>query len=163
LHEGYNFVRSISLRENIRNALLWDTVRPIDIPDDIHPKESRILCPFLSISRARKLAKEYSLIMKHPETGKYVELNDSSTAIISSLEHEYEANTSLVEEGSHIILIKKDLVSLKLSIENKEKLEYSTLNTQLSEKEEQPPDSDVGIIGHLGGETADRSLRPNSI
>ena len=73
--------------------------------DSASTNTSEYVTEFLSFTKVRKLAKNFSFLVLDQADGKLVELSDK--------------NLSFLIEGVTLILIKKEFVKLKLAIENK--------------------------------------------
>ena len=114
-HSPFTYVQNESILHNLQYALVWDSLRPGSEDKEstmaTSPSSNKSLEPpdtWLSFSKVKKLARNYSFLMVMDTDLKVAELTNEN-------KHE-------VEQGTPLILIRKEYVKMKLAIENKQQL-----------------------------------------
>ena len=123
VHAPFTYVLSENVLHNLRYALIWDSLRP---ETEEPSNQENVKIEWLSFSKVRSLARNYSFLVRLQEEQKMVELTDK--------------NQSILQEGSQLVLISKDYVKLRLALENKESIPASKINLHHEDQKEVNPD-----------------------
>jgi hypothetical protein len=107
-HYQFHYVRTESILHNLRYALIFDSLRP-------NTSTSDSASEWLSFSKAKKLARNYSFLLCLGESQNLVELQDNTTG------SEDKQNTDLLFDGCSLLLTKKEHVKIRINLENRQR------------------------------------------
>lgn len=116
----FEYVKNGGTYHNIIYALMWEKMGPGG--------------KWISYSKAKKMAKEYSLLWFVEDSQKLVELTDQ--------------NENLIQKNSQVFLVRKELVRAKLAMVNNETLAAQTIDEEMFDEEGSDPHGliDLGIF-----------------
>ena len=112
VHSPFTYVISETILHNLQYALVWDSLRPSDekestmatSPNSDSQNKPESPVTWLSFSKVKKLARNYSFLIIMDTDLKVAELTDE--------------NKHLIVQGTSLILIRKEYVKFKLAVEN---------------------------------------------
>ena len=110
-HQMFYYIVDESVLYNIRYALIFDSLRPAN-DDESVSSVGNSKSEWMSYSRAKKVARQYQLLLCIGESQELIPLVDESMGAEMS-------NTNLMFEGCSIILIKKEYAQIRISMQNR--------------------------------------------
>ena len=110
-HQMFYYVTDQSVLYNIRYALIFDSLRPENEDDSIQAVGNS-KSEWISFSRAKKIANNYTLLICLGESQELITLQDESTG-------DEISNTNSLFEGCSVIMIKKEYAKIRIGMQNR--------------------------------------------